>query len=448
MSRRPTARIRVAASGELGFGTLPFIERRALARVFGSYVALVESDLWNGLIVTVPAITLTTPDAPSCSEDQELLGKKDWPKNSKRSPVLRIADLFAGAGGLSLGAFLAAKSLRRRFEVALAVEVNKDAAAIYASNFGDRLKSLRCLHEGDIGLLLNGGPGRPTTRKERQLVEQHADGEPIDLLMGGPPCQGHSDLNNHTRRDDPRNSLYAKMARAAQVLEPRVVIIENVRQVIHDRSGVVAHTEACLEKLGYVLRHHVVRLESLGVPQRRHRHVLVGVHQDYDATRRLEALEQLLRTPLPRRDVGWAIGDLAGVGTTSGKGFDEYAHQSPDNLRRLQWFAKNTDEWDLPDSERPPCHRNGGHSYKAVYGRLRTDQPANTLTTGYGSMGQGRYVHPTETRTITPHEAARLQTFPDFFRFDAVNKRTAWAKAIGNAVPPIGAREIIRSLLA
>ena len=399
--------------------------------------------------MTVPSLSSAVPTATEPDADQRILQGASWPRPSRGSRALRVADLFSGAGGMSLGAFLAATALKRRFEVALAVEANANAAAIYHRNFRHFMARKDDLRSDPIESFLDGDLEQPgLTRAEAALEAACSEGAPIDLLMGGPPCQGHSDLNNHTRRDDRRNSLYAKMARAAQVLRPRVVIIENVRQVIHDRSGVVAHTEACLEKLGYVLRHHVVRFETLGVPQRRHRHVLVGVHQEYDATGRLEALEQLLRTPLPRRDVGWAIGDLAGVGTTSGKGFDEYAHQSPDNLRRLQWFAKNTDEWDLPDSERPPCHRNGGHSYKAVYGRLRTDQPANTLTTGYGSMGQGRYVHPTETRTITPHEAARLQTFPDFFRFDAVNKRTAWAKAIGNAVPPIGAREIIRSLLA
>jgi len=397
--------------------------------------------------MTVPAIPMSIAAAAPCSEDQKLLQEKRWPNNSKSSKTLRVADLFSGAGGFSLGAFLAAKSLRRRFEVALAVELNQNAAAIYASNFETLMKSSRCLHTESIEEILDGGLEDRPTRKEKRLAGLYAADKRIDLLMGGPPCQGHSDLNNHTRRDDSRNSLYAKMARAAQVLRPRVVLIENVRQVIHDRTGVVARTEARLEKLGFVLKHHVVRFENLGVPQRRHRHILVGVHQDYGAARRLAALEHRLRSPSPQRDVNWAIEDLANAGTISGKKFDEYAQQSPDNLRRLRWFAKHKGKWVLPDSERPPCHQSGEHSYKAIYGRLLADQPANTLTTGYGSMGQGRYVHPTETRMITPREAARLQTFPDFFRFDAVRQRTAWAKAIGNAVPPIGAREIIRSLL-
>jgi DNA (cytosine-5)-methyltransferase 1 len=72
-----------------------------------------------------------------------------------------------------------------------------------------------------------------------------------------------------------------------------------------------------------------------------------------------------------------------------------------------------------------------------MYGRLKWDEPAQTVTTGFGSMGQGRYVHPSCCRTITPHEAARLQTLPDFFDFSAVETRQAWARMIGNAVPPL-----------
>lgn len=144
------------------------------------------------------------------------------------------------------------------------------------------------------------------------------------------------------------------------------------------------------------------------------------------------------------RSVRWAIEDLRGRSETPGSGgFDAPPNPSPDNARRLQWFARHPGRHVLPDSERPPCHRDGGHSYKTVYGRLDWDEPAQTITTGFGSMGQGRYVHPEAPRTITPHEAARLQTFPDFFKFDSTTRRTAWAKAIGNAVPPLPWSEVV-----
>src|SRR6185312_3602501 len=92
--------------------------------------------------------------------------------------------------------------------------------------------------------------------------------------------------------------------------------------------------------------------------------------------------------------------------------------------------------YDLPNNQRPECHRDGNHSYRSVYGRLRWTEPAQTITTGFGSMGQGRYVHPQRRRTLTPHEAARLQTFPDWFDFGKETRRGVLAKAIGNAVPP------------
>src|SRR5690606_5320498 len=84
------------------------------------------------------------------------------------------------------------------------------------------------------------------------------------------------------------------------------------------------------------------------------------------------------------------------------------------NKKRIDYLFENN-LWDLPDSQRPDCHKEKSHSYKSCYGRLRWDKPAQTLTSGFGSMGQGRYVHPLQRRVITPHEAARIQGFPDFF---------------------------------
>ena len=384
---------------------------------------------------------------PTRETDRQLLRKREWPSNSSGEPPLRIVDLFAGAGGMSLGAFLAAKGLRRRFEVALAVEADRDVAGIYRANFEPFMSSPDCLHEGLLEELMPGEPLQPLSTGERRLRSGCREGGAIDLLMGGPPCQGHSDLNNKTRRDDERNGLYVKMARAAELLRPRVVIIENVRPVVHSRAGVVDHTEEALKALGYVTERFVLRFEELGVPQRRHRHVLVGAKN----AESIAALSSRLDEPEEIRDVRWAIEDLRrSCETGTPNGFDRSSTPSPDNQRRLRWFrrAANRDRFVLPDSERPRCHQNGGHSYKAIYGRLDWNDAANTITTGFGSMGQGRYVHPDAERTITPHEAARLQTFPDFFRFDVTSKRTAWAKAIGNAVPQLGAREIVRSLLS
>jgi DNA (cytosine-5)-methyltransferase 1 len=115
--------------------------------------------------------------------------------------------------------------------------------------------------------------------------------------------------------------------------------------------------------------------------------------------------------------------------------FDQTGTPSPVNRQRIEYlFAHKL--FELPDAQRPDCHRLQAHSYKSVYGRLRPNEPAQTITTGFLSMGQGRYVHPSQRRTITPHEAARLQCIPDFFHFGSVSSRTALAEMIGNAVPP------------
>ena len=98
-------------------------------------------------------------------------------------------------------------------------------------------------------------------------------------------------------------------------------------------------------------------------------------------------------------------------------------------------YLLTSGEYDLPNARRPKCHQDD-HSYKSMYGRLNWDLPAQTITSGYGSIGQGRYMHPSQARALTPHEAARLQGFPDYFDFTSVASRTALATMIGNAVPP------------
>jgi DNA (cytosine-5)-methyltransferase 1 len=132
------------------------------------------------------------------------------------------------------------------------------------------------------------------------------------------------------------------------------------------------------------------------------------------------------------RSVGWAIRDLE---SRSGRGvYDSAPVVSPKNRRRIAWLFENK-AYDLPNLERPDCHQSE-HSYRSMYGRLKWDEPAQTMTTGFGSMGQGRYVHPSRRRTITPHEAARIQTFLDHFDFGET-RRTELARLVGNAVPPL-----------
>ena len=113
-----------------------------------------------------------------------------------------------------------------------------------------------------------------------------------------------------------------------------------------------------------------------------------------------------------------------------GEGWTEDEKNSEYNVAHTKPEAYN-----LINSRRPKCHQNG-HNYPAVYGRMKWDEAAPTITTGFGSTGQGRFVHPREQRSLTPHEAARIQSFPDFFKFDSVTNAERFT-LIGNAVPPL-----------
>ena len=222
------------------------------------------------------------------------------------------------------------------------------------------------------------------------------------------------------------------MARAAEVLKPSVVVVENVASVQLDEAGVVGATSRALARAGYQVAGRVVDLRRVGVPQRRRRFLLLASR--VPGVNPAAVLERLAggMPDHPDRTVGWAIRDLLGA---AGGAYDSGGSVSKSNARRI---ARLFDErlYNLPNRHRPKCHRGGGHSYVSMYGRLRWDRPAQTITTGFGSMGQGRYVHPARRRTITPHEAARLHTFPDSFDFGATPRKKL-ARMIGNAVPPL-----------
>ena len=136
----------------------------------------------------------------------------------------------------------------------------------------------------------------------------------IDVLLAGPPCQGHSDLNNHTRRDDARNDLYVRVARAAEILQPRAVLIENVPAVQHDVRGSVPDSpRLALETAGYRVAATVLDLTQLGVPQRRRRHLMLGLRdRDTDPAGHPRDHHRMWRARPPY--VEWAIGDLRGLG--------------------------------------------------------------------------------------------------------------------------------------
>ncbi|MCU1499784.1 MAG: putative methyltransferase [Acidimicrobiales bacterium] len=355
-------------------------------------------------------------------DDQRFLRRKTRPDAATGGTVAAV-DLFAGCGGLSVGLWEAARRQGKVLSVPLAVDVNP----VMASTFRRNIPASRAL-ASRVEELFPGDPGSKLTNLEVRIARSVG---PIQVLLGGPPCQGHSDLNNHTRRKDDRNRLYLRMARAAEVLRPQAVLVENVPAVQWDAGKVVDDTIAQLEKLGYRVKAQVVDLSLLGVPQRRRRHLTIATLGPLpDPTSVFAHIERLA----VEHDVSWALGDLD-VASNGGL-FDTSSTPTQVSRDRMNYLFDNQ-LYELPDSQRPPCHRDKAHSYRSVYGRMGWNSVAPTITTGFGSMGQGRFVHPLERRTITPHEAARLQTFPDWFNWGTQVKRGQLATMIGNAVPPL-----------
>ncbi|WP_426746274.1 DNA cytosine methyltransferase [Myxococcus faecalis] len=366
-------------------------------------------------------------------DDLSFLCCRSRPEAPKGSERLRLVDLFAGSGGLTLGAMEACRTLGVGLEVRLAMELDEEVRGVYDLNFESSLKDNRA----DVRSRFDRDPGQKLSDAEFKTQQEVGK---IDILVGGPPCQGHSDLNNHTRRRDEKNELYMVMIRAVEVLKPTYVLIENVQGVRRDHGEVLERATWWLrEKLRYSVEHRLVRMIDIGVPQKRVRHILV-------AARGRNVEEVLNFSPRENpRTLEWAIADLLEIAPRSP--FDIAARLTPENQKRAKYLLESG-KYDLPNRLRPPCHRdNPSHRYTAMYGRLKWEEPAHTITTGYGSPGQGRYLHPSKPRTLTPHEAARVQFFPDWFKFGEDPSRRLLGHCIGNAVPPKLAFSVLVRLL-
>jgi len=375
--------------------------------------------------VPSPTFTASEPDSLRLSK------RPDFASGASR---LRVVDLFAGCGGLTLGVGQAAKAAGLGLDVRLALDFEKAATDVYGANFEDAhvvTDSVEAYFDGELGTKV--------TVAEAATLKLVGS---TDFLLGGPPCQGHSNLNNKTRRNDPKNELYVRMARAAEVLNPKFVLIENVPSVRYDTAGVVQTTVDHLRFIGYKVEAATISFYPLGVAQKRKRHVVLASRIDaVDPKAVLDVL--VAQVPDGTHNLEWAIKDLEDLANRTGYDIEPVASET--NKTRMQYLLDNG-LYDLPNSERPICHQNA-HSYKSMYGRLKWTEPAQTITSGFGSIGQGRYMHPTQRRALTAHEAARIQGFPDYFDFSVVTKRADLSTMIGNAVPPALMREIAAELI-
>lgn len=370
------------------------------------------------------------------------------PRNLGR---IRTVDLFCGVGGLTAGVTLAAAELGQQIRCELAADADADALAVFSRNHNaQRLvdESVQAL----VDYRIRGEGHAATFVYSPELLDDDVAqcSMGVDLVVAGPPCQGHSNLNNHTRRSDRRNYLYLCAVAFALAARARAIVIENVTSVIHDKDRVVDSARTLLAANGYVVTDGVLAADDMGWPQTRKRHFLVA---------RMSA-DGCDSGPLPLADVAAALRDPHGrsvmwaIGGDQALSDDARLHELPEisgtNRERIAWLFGN-DAHDLALAERPESHRDGT-TYGASYGRMHSDRPSPTITTGYSTPGRGRFVHPTLPRTISHAEAARLQGFPDTYCFEPSPGRVATSaqlsKWIGNAVTvPLGYAAALSALL-
>lgn len=256
----------------------------------------------------------------------------------------------------------------------------------------------------------------------------------VDLVVGGPPCQGFS-IQRIGPDHDERNHLVLEFARLAVDLAPRYVLMENVKGLLGRRGAPLLRE--CIRLLaegGYEARIDVVDAAEFGVPQRRQRAILSSWRIGQAPLEQPSA-----NSPTVPTTVWDAIADLPRPPKSAHMASDPLhveSRMSTLNRQRLALIPAGGGFEDLPPHMRADCHRNGAAKigHRNVYGRLAPDEPAATITARFDSFTRGKFAHPFEDRNITLREGARLQTFPDDFDFSG--NREEIAAQIGNAVPP------------
>ena len=357
---------------------------------------------------------------------------------------LGMADIFCGAGGLALGVAQLAHELGRRPVWEFIVDSDADAVATFTANHEVRVPIRRSV-TSLIDYRVRGQGKRARFAYEPEVMTKDvATAGRIELLTAGPPCQGHSNLNNHSRRSDLRNHLMLAVPAFTVALRIPMVVIENVPTVMNDTTSAIVTARALLESEGYRVEEGILAAHDMGWPQTRRRYFMVASRVSDPLP--LNVVAETLRDTASKgrgRPVSWLLRCVNRSRKRVGgaHALDAPTVHSDQNQVRIDWLFDHN-AYDLPDSRRPECHREGT-TYGAVYGRMRPDRPAPTITTGFTSPGRGRFVHPTERRTVTPREAAAIQGFPLTYRFvtkaGGIPSRTKLAKWIGDAVPmPLG----------
>ena len=339
---------------------------------------------------------------------------------------LRVADLFAGVGGLSQG------FISKGFDIEFAIEHNKEIAYSYKLNHPKTV-----VYDEDISKI-----------DLKLLKEKHPQ---IDVIVGGPPCQGFSQKGKRLSIDDERNYLFKKFIDTVEIFKPKYFVLENVPNILTTANGFFKdEIIKGFEKLGYKVNSSTLNASDFGVPQNRKRAFFIGSLNG-----------NLLEFPKPynfKTNIKEAIYDLPFLESGQGEEFFEYEkkplseyqkklrskskgiynHQSTKHsdlaIERLKLIPKGMGKEVLPQEHRTKS------IYSGTWSRLLEDGIAATITTRFDTPSSGLFTHPILNRCLTVREAARIQSFADDFIF--YGTKTIQMKQVGNAVPPLLASQI------
>lgn len=361
----------------------------------------------------------------------------------------KIFELFSGAGGLSLGF-----SMTDKFKVVGANEILKDAGTSYQLNHPETkvfIKDIRELTKEDI---------------EKGIGD---DINEIDLVIGGPPCQAYSTAGKRLM-SDPRAELFQEYIRILKILNPKVFVFENVKGLLSMQGGeLFKRIIEEFENIGYKVYFKLLNSADYGVPQQRERVIVVGSKTEKPYKFPLqthfnpEFKQDMFNKELkPYLTLGEAISDLPSLKNNEKKteyqsepmnayqkqmrinaGTDLTEHFSPKNSEWLQKIMSIIPEGggpnDLPDDLKPTS--GFGNSYC----KLWWNKPSTTITRNLGTPSSARCIHPKDPRPLSTREGARLQSFPDTYKF--YGSKSAKNLQIGEAVPPLLAYAIAKSLV-
>ena len=361
---------------------------------------------------------------------------------------INVIDLFAGCGGFSVG------FERAGYKITKAVEFDKNIAASYSHNHKGTL-----MFAEDIGKIAD---------------TEHFSNKEADVIIGGPPCQGFSMAGERIREkkafiNDPRNFLFRHYVEIVKIVRPNVFLLENVKGILSKDNGAIF--KEIVDTFGdpdnfegdkYYLHYKVCKAVEFGIPQRRERVVVIGVlNKDFDieklfeeTKKDIELVEPKFFAPVSLRE---AISDIP-MPTEDGECIlksCESDYQA--SMRNSAGTIKNHvaskhnglaigrmqnvgagQNWQVLEEDIHSVH-------SGAYGRLEWNKPTMTITTRFDTPAGGRFIHPEENRTLTPREAARVQSFPDSYRF--LCGKTSQLKQIGNAVPPLLAKCVAEEIL-